>query len=73
LALWFYNTYYSLKGLSGFEYQITITDIKDYFSIYPQPTDIYTVIKVIKGIEGQEAKAKREKDEHKQKQNQKKK
>lgn len=54
--------------MSGFEYQITITDIKDYFNIYPRAVDIYTIIKVIKGIENKVEKDKREKEKHKKKQ-----
>lgn len=48
---WFLKTYHNLKSLSGFEYQITITDFRSYFDTYPIPFQEYVVISVIKTIE----------------------
>jgi len=60
---WFHRTYYDLKGLSGYEHQITITDLNSYFSIYHLPFDIFTVISTIKLIETKYQKYKIEQDE----------
>jgi len=49
--MWFFKTYQNLKGLSGFEYHLTITDFKHYFDIYPLPFKKTTVISIIKKID----------------------
>ena len=67
MELYFYKLYYHLKNLSSFEYQITIADFKDYFSVYPKPFDIFLIISVIKGIENKVAEDKKEKEENKKK------
>ena len=48
---WFYSAYINLKSLSGFEYQMTITDFNEYFKVYPIPFSKTTIISVIKAIE----------------------
>ena len=64
---WFYHLYHSLKNLSGFEYQITITDFKHYFDIYPIAFPRYLVISIIKQIERKAQKYQKQKDEAKAK------
>jgi len=51
IEAWFFNMYHNIKSLSGFEYQITITDFKHYFDIYPSAFPLCLVISVIKKIE----------------------
>lgn len=49
--MWFFKTYQNLKGMTGFEYHLSITDFKHYFDIYPVPFNKTTVISIIKKID----------------------
>jgi len=62
---WFFSFYQNIKSLSGFEYQITITDFRHYFDTYPIPFKEYLIISVIKSIETKVHKYQKEKTEAK--------
>jgi len=54
--MWFFKAYQNLKGMTGFEYHLSITDFKHYFEIYPTPFSKITVISVIRKIDNLVAK-----------------